>query len=67
MKISKKLKRNILEMIRGAVTEHLIYLDSLDRSSKISHEAWQLTHKSACGLTDTISNRVDNTIESYRT
>ena len=66
MKISKKLQQEIDELIRGSITEYLMYLDSLDRSSRISHKAWQLTHKQACGLPDIISARVNRAIEFYR-
>ena len=66
MKISKQLQSNIREQIRGAVTYYLIQLDALDRSQKISHEAWQLTHKPACGLSVEIEDAVIRAIELYR-
>lgn len=66
MKISKKLKNQIEKQIRQEVLNHLLVVDSEDRSGKIPHESWKVIHKSGCELAIKLSDVVGQTIENYR-
>ncbi len=65
MKISQKLREKIHMAVYNEVFSYLCKLDRLDRSNKISHEAWQLTHEPACSLTSDVTNAVLKEMDLY--
>ena len=65
MKISKQLKTQIRQSTYDIVFNYLCLLDHLDRTNKITHDAWQKTHEPACGLTGEISDKIIRDIENY--
>lgn len=65
MKISRKLKTSIRQVIHQMVFEHTKTIDAEDRALRIPHESWRTMHRSACAVMAFLPDKVIEEIERY--
>lgn len=65
MKISKRLRQDILKEFSENIFETLCFIDEKDRAGEITHSAWQQIHSQICAQREKLQSSVLSVIDSY--